>query len=616
MDERGFSGAWETLVRTGLDPAWSGNSTLTPSHYVPAADDDLALPEPAPLDPAVLDRLPRLELGGEDADLMLRGELGRGGMAVVRGARQQSLARDVAVKRLHDMRPAHVDALLREARLLGGLAHPNIVAVHALGLDETGAPVLVMKQVRGKRWSDLIHSAAEPGRLGLSVLERHLEILRDVCRALQFAHSRGVVHRDVKPGNVLVGEFGEVVLVDWGIAARLGEAAVGMALGTPAYMAPEMVTGSPADPRNDVYLVGSTLHRVLTGRPRHTGSNVEQVLYAAHRSEPVEYGEEVPVELAAIARRATEAEPGARFQSIEDLVAALDEFEEHRTSRQLTQSADLRARAFAERSADAHDPELLELGRQVRFGYQQALEAWERNEGARLGLLHHLERQIPLALGRDDAAEANAMWADFIRWGGVHEKLGDRVAKSVRRQEALTKLGKELDLSVRAGWRLAYLGFYTGSAFLFGGLAVASVRFDLVPLDYRIGLYSSAASAMVLSVLVLVGRKALLGTLANQRVTFTVVVVAWGVALHRLVALGVGASLQATLVFDMVLLAMAAAVASVTLNTRLFAVVAILIGLIGGAVLVPSVAFELATLSLGCAGMTLMLVYAPWVRAK
>src|SRR5262249_35011988 len=151
-----------------------------------------------------------------------------------------------------------------------------------------------MKHVEGVSWRDLLRDGAHPawakvGAPGEDRLVSHLQILMQVCNAVEFAHRRGLIHRDIKPANVMVGEFGEVYLLDWGIAARTGILAEASShlgesgaeptprmLGTPAYMAPEMLSRKvgPIDERTDVYLLGATLHEVLTGRPRHVGSTL------------------------------------------------------------------------------------------------------------------------------------------------------------------------------------------------------------------------------------------------------------------------------------------------------------------------------------------------------
>ena len=199
--------------------------------------------------------------------------LGQGGMGVVHLATQLPLGRKVAVKRLQ---PAHtsledIESLLSESWLSGSLEHPNIIPIYDLGLDAAGLPVLVMKRIEGLSWGTLLRdpdamSRHAPGR---SPLEANLRILMQVCNALHYAHARGVVHRDVKPDNVMVGSFGEVYLVDWGIAAPPGPSR--QLAGTPVYMAPEMLGGDHAviSAQTDVYLLGSVLCELLTGQPPH-----------------------------------------------------------------------------------------------------------------------------------------------------------------------------------------------------------------------------------------------------------------------------------------------------------------------------------------------------------
>ena len=231
------------------------------------------------VDPS-LDSLPRLALddGTESTpELALEGVLGEGGRGEVRLAQQLSLRRQVAVKSLKGVRaPGLTQELLREARITGGLEHPNIVPVYALGRDAQNRVMLVMRKVNGAPWGRLLREQG-PARTDAD-LERQLEIFRQVCHAVEFAHSQGIVHRDLKPDNVMIGGFGEVVVLDWGLAASLdGDAARelpraadlrGLA-GTPSYMAPELVRGEGGEVGRwtDVYLLGATLHEIVMGAP-------------------------------------------------------------------------------------------------------------------------------------------------------------------------------------------------------------------------------------------------------------------------------------------------------------------------------------------------------------
>ena len=154
----------------------------------------------------------------EHGELVTGAILGTGGMAVVHSATQTALRRDVALKRAIAGDKESIAALVREARILGALEHPNIPPVHLLATDAPGTPVLAMKRIDGAAWSELLTVAHQ------DPLDRTLEILEAVCRALQFAHERGIIHRDVKPANVMLGSHGEIYLVDWGIALTRGEA--------------------------------------------------------------------------------------------------------------------------------------------------------------------------------------------------------------------------------------------------------------------------------------------------------------------------------------------------------------------------------------------------------
>jgi serine/threonine-protein kinase len=231
--------------------------------------------------------------GAARSEYTILSTLGEGGMGRVHLARQLCLERDVAIKTLKPGAPrALARALLSEAKITGALEHPGVIPVHTLGVDEHAQPVLVMKRIDGVHLGALLADPAHPAwRARVRSDDRliaSLGILEQVCQTVEFAHSRGIVHRDIKPENVMVGSFGEVYLLDWGIATTTRDAAAEPhpLVGTPAYMAPEMVRCDPVDERTDVYLLGATLHEILTGRPRHEGETLTQVIAAALASAP------------------------------------------------------------------------------------------------------------------------------------------------------------------------------------------------------------------------------------------------------------------------------------------------------------------------------------------
>ncbi|HEY5921381.1 MAG TPA: serine/threonine-protein kinase [Kofleriaceae bacterium] len=205
--------------------------------------------------------------------------IGKGGIGEVIAAHDLRVGRDVAIKRLRTNKPtdSEVQRFLREARIQARLDHPGIAPVYELGRDPQGRPYFAMKRLAGTTMSQLL-SVSDHNR------QRLLRAFVEVCQAIDFAHTRGVVHRDLKPGNIMLGDFGDVYVLDWGLARVVGEAITevvtddidsldvksGDLLGTPGYMAPEQIqrvgdTGRPAD----VYALGSILFEILAGEPLH-----------------------------------------------------------------------------------------------------------------------------------------------------------------------------------------------------------------------------------------------------------------------------------------------------------------------------------------------------------
>ncbi len=314
-------------------------------------DRTAIVPPPGPAPPAPPASPPHADR------IEFRRIVGRGGFGEVWEAVQVSLGRTVAAKRLRDDLRATSDLDTRREQLLHGafrwealtgasLEHPNIVPIYDLGTDDTGRPVLAMKFVRGTPWPDAI--AADFATMDVpGFLARHLPILVAVSQAVAFAHSRGIVHRDLKPSQVMVGEFGEVLLMDWGLAVAYDPAALatrmqippesipGLATatspaGTPAFMAPEQTdaTAARVGPWTDVYLLGGTLYYLLTGETPHTAENSAAAFYEASEGRVVAPqvkapGREVPPDLAELAMRAMQPEPSARIPSVKDFIEGI-----------------------------------------------------------------------------------------------------------------------------------------------------------------------------------------------------------------------------------------------------------------------------------------------------
>jgi len=236
---------------------------------------------PAPtVEPGALHE-PRAILAGR---YRLVRRIGKGGMGEVIAARDEQVGRDVAIKRMRATmpHPRAIQRFLREASIQGRLEHPAIVPVHEIGRDSDGLPFFVMKKLTGTTLANLI---ADPEHKDFA-LQRALRAFAEVCLAVELAHVRGIVHRDLKPDNILLGDFGEVYILDWGVAKILGEpdegefadvgsgsgehaTAVGTAIGTAGYMAPEQATGLDVDPRTDIYALGCVLFEILASQPLH-----------------------------------------------------------------------------------------------------------------------------------------------------------------------------------------------------------------------------------------------------------------------------------------------------------------------------------------------------------
>ena len=265
--------------------------------------------------------------------------IGKGGMGEVIAARDEQVGRDVAIKRMRAAAPGDgaIRRFLREASIQGRLEHPAIVPVHELGRDDDGLPFFVMKKLSGTTLGKILPDAEARARVGL---QRLLRAFAEVCLAIELAHVRGIVHRDLKPENILLGDFGEVYILDWGVAKIVGEdddgefadlhsdsgahaTRAGTAIGTPGYMAPEQAQGRPdVDGRADIFALGCVLFEILTGEPLHpSAGDTTQRTTAQRDPRPSQraQGRGIPPELDAMCAAATAGERSARIATAREL---------------------------------------------------------------------------------------------------------------------------------------------------------------------------------------------------------------------------------------------------------------------------------------------------------
>ncbi|HUQ01640.1 MAG TPA: tetratricopeptide repeat protein [Kofleriaceae bacterium] len=288
--------------------------------------------------------------GGSDAARYeLRDELARGGGGRVCKAFDRKLGREVAIKFPHDDEEGAIlrARLEREATILAGLEHPAIVPIHDAGRWDDGRPYFAMRLLGGRTFRDAMRAATTfDGRVAL------LPVVADIADAMAYAHRHGVIHRDLKPGNVLVGELGDTVVIDWGLAKRRvddppsppspgpGSAfadgtltQTGAVMGTPAYMAPEQVLGQDADTATDVYAIGVILYELLAGvRPHDAGDQaaLAQQILAGPSRRLEEREPRVRRELAAIVEKAMARLPADRYRDAGELAADLARYQSGR----------------------------------------------------------------------------------------------------------------------------------------------------------------------------------------------------------------------------------------------------------------------------------------------
>jgi serine/threonine-protein kinase len=307
--------------------------------------------------------LPRVQWTGDAPQLVStsrprfqsQGGLGEGGMGEVVAALDQDIGREVAIKRLRpEVRgQADVARFVDEIRIVGALEHPNIVPIHDVGVDEGGALYFVMRKVQGQTLESIIEklAAGDPLAHAHWTFERRVHLFRQLLDAVAFAHGRGFVHRDIKPANVMVGHFGEVFLMDWGIAKPVKEADharahldapkkperfttthVGAIVGTPAYMSPEQARGEAVDVRSDIYSLSVLLHEFLCLEHYLADQKtLESLVVAVQHERPRSptfvaspHQSPTPADLSHFVAKGLEKDPAKRYQTVTEMIERLD----------------------------------------------------------------------------------------------------------------------------------------------------------------------------------------------------------------------------------------------------------------------------------------------------
>ncbi|MDB4933239.1 MAG: High-affnity carbon uptake protein Hat/HatR, partial [Labilithrix sp.] len=320
----------DTRVSDGHREAASPHAaSVSPPFATPPSDSPASDPPRA--------SVPTIRPGIGRYDIL--GEQGEGGLGRVLRARDRSLDRLVALKELKDPTPEAAARFVREVMLTARLQHPSIISIYEIGARDDGSPFYSMKLVEGRPLDEVIATA--------KTLVERLALLPHaaaVADAVAYAHDRGIIHRDLKPANVIVGPFGETVVIDWGLAKDLRAAAAGSSrdvtaaadeealplvrtqagamLGTPAYMPPEQMRGAPVDERADVFALGGILYHVLTGRAPYDTDSFRDAVARIAAGTPVPLTERdarIPSELATIVGKAMASRPDDRYRTAKEL---------------------------------------------------------------------------------------------------------------------------------------------------------------------------------------------------------------------------------------------------------------------------------------------------------
>ncbi len=509
--------------------------------------------------------------------------LAEGGLATVRDAHDVVLDRKVAVKQLRDRDPGLSMRFMREARLTSRLLHPGIVPVYDLGLADDGTPSYAMKWVAGRSLAEAIARAG-----GLDERLALVPAVIAIAEAIAYAHSQRVIHRDLKPANVMLGAFGEVVVIDWGLALEMDEVedavapqremrpadprltTIGSVLGTPYYMPPEQARGERVDHRADIYAVGAILYQLAAGAPPYDQRGVPPTVakepvwsqVAAGPPRPItSVVSGVPPELTAIIERAMARSSDDRYASASELATALAAFLTHQTSQRLSAAASDRvdelvaALAQVDISSAGAVGEIYRRADVARFGLEQAVAAWPGNPAAQRGLGRLRTALFDFELERDNLAAATQLAVELPADHNRQTALARRREVEGVRAAEVAATGREHDRRLGLRERLV---LSVVLMLLLAMSLVMSLVTDVSLIDQP-GLgalqLGAAVAVGVVALVLVVARRGLFANRASGDAARAVLVATTAVLANRLIAGAAGLAPDVLLTIDLVICA-------------------------------------------------------------
>lgn len=410
-------------------------------------------------------------------------ELARGGMGVVYNARQNSLKRNVAIKQIlpDSWTPSVQEKFIAEATVTAYLNHPNIPAVYDLGQGEDGDVLMAMQLVDGLSWVYILYPETFKHQLIAEKYteEDHLHILLRICSAIAFAHNKGIVHNDLKPENIMIGEFHEVYIMDWGIAVDIwddreqqlpivSKNMVKRPMGTPSYMPPELATGNGEQigPWTDVYLLGGLLYEIIERQPPRTGDTTLEVLDDAVQGRTPQFSENIPSELKSICLKALEKNIEDRYQSVHEFQEDIEHYLRHRQSLMIADNSDrILQNCLGNVKNYNHDEEdnircYDNLAKSVA-GFEQALLLWKNNAKALEGKQRAHIEYAQIALKNGDILLAEAQLMELNSSLKEAQELAAQIQEAKKRRDRAQKMTKRLRWGIIAAIVIIICGLFT-----------------------------------------------------------------------------------------------------------------------------------------------------------